>query len=63
MKEAAEAIEAYRKETGRKLKIIVGGAPINDAFAKEIGADGYSEDAASAADLAVKVLKDLKAGN
>jgi methanogenic corrinoid protein MtbC1 len=62
MKEAAEAIDAYRKETGRKLKIIVGGAPINDAFAKEIGADGYSEDAASAADLSLKVLNDLKAG-
>jgi methanogenic corrinoid protein MtbC1 len=62
MKETAEALNAYRKETGRKLKIIIGGAPINQAFADEIGADGYSEDAAAAADLAKAVLADLKAG-
>jgi 5-methyltetrahydrofolate--homocysteine methyltransferase len=35
-----------------KVKVIVGGAPITDAFAKEIGADGYSEDASGAADIA-----------
>ena len=34
------------------IKVMVGGAPITQAFADEIGADGYSEDAASAADLA-----------
>ena len=34
------------------IKIMVGGAPITQAFADEIGADGYSEDAASAATLA-----------
>ena len=35
-----------------KVKVIVGGAPVTDAFAKEIGADGYSEDASGAADIA-----------
>lgn len=35
-----------------KCKIMIGGAPVTDAFAKEIGADGYSPDAASACDLA-----------
>lgn len=35
-----------------RIKIMVGGAPITQAFADEIGADGYSEDAASAAQLA-----------
>jgi len=35
-----------------KVKILVGGAPVTERFAKEIGADGYAPDAASAADLA-----------
>lgn len=37
------------------VKIMVGGAPVTQAFADEIGADGYSEDAASAAELAKKL--------
>ncbi len=35
-----------------KVKIMVGGAPVTQAFAEEIGADGYASNAASAADLA-----------
>lgn len=38
------------------VKIMVGGAPVTQAFADDIGADGYSEDAASAAILAKKLL-------
>src|ERR1017187_6255559 len=34
------------------VKILVGGAPISQQFADEIGADGYAPDAASAADKA-----------
>jgi len=37
------------------VKIMIGGAPVNQAFADEVGADGYSEDAASAAELAKKL--------
>jgi 5-methyltetrahydrofolate--homocysteine methyltransferase len=33
-----------------KIKVMVGGAPVTQQFADEIGADGYSADAASAAD-------------
>ncbi|MEG2634732.1 MAG: cobalamin-binding protein, partial [Oscillospiraceae bacterium] len=40
-----------------KIKIMVGGAPITQEFADEIGADGYSADAASAAELAKSLLK------
>jgi 5-methyltetrahydrofolate--homocysteine methyltransferase len=40
-----------------KVKVLVGGAPITDAFAKEIGADGYSEDASGAADVAKQLLQ------
>ena len=40
-----------------RVKILVGGAPISSQFASEIGADGYSEDAAGAVGLARKVLE------
>ena len=36
-----------------KVKIMVGGAPVNEEFCKKIGADSYTVDAASAADAAV----------
>ena len=36
-----------------KIKIMVGGAPVTDAFCQRIGADAYTPDAASAADQAV----------
>ncbi len=35
-----------------QVKIMVGGAPVNQGFAEEIGADGYAPDAGSAAKLA-----------
>ena len=38
------------------VKILVGGAPVSQAFADEIGADGYASDAPSAVDLAKKLL-------
>lgn len=36
-----------------KVKIMIGGAPVNEAFRAQIGADAYTTDAASAADRAV----------
>jgi len=39
-----------------KVKILVGGAPLTQNFSDEIGADGYSPDAASAVDLLDKLL-------
>jgi len=39
-----------------KVKIMVGGAPINQNYADQIGADGYSPDAASAAEKAKTFL-------
>lgn len=39
-----------------KVKIIVGGAPVTQRFADEIGADGYGENAPSAVALARKCL-------
>ena len=40
-----------------KVKIMVGGAPVSEEFAKAIGADCYSCDAASAANAAVELCK------
>ncbi len=42
-----------------RVKIMVGGAPVTEAFAREIGADGYAADAGSA----VKMAKALLAGS
>ena len=39
-----------------KVKIILGGAPVDGRFTKEVGADGYAEDAGSAAALAKELL-------
>jgi 5-methyltetrahydrofolate--homocysteine methyltransferase len=39
-----------------KVKILVGGAPVNQAYADQIGADGYAPDAGSAAKLAKSFL-------
>ena len=41
------------RESGLDAKTIVGGAPVSQAFADEIGADGYSEDAAKASEIAL----------
>jgi methanogenic corrinoid protein MtbC1 len=39
-----------------KLKVIVGGAPVTQAYADAIGADGYSTSASGAVTLARKLL-------
>ena len=43
-------------ETGSDLKIIVGGAPVTQAFADEAGADGYAADAGSASKLSKTLI-------
>lgn len=54
MKETIEEL----KEAGLRdnVKIMVGGAPVNQAFADQIGADGYSTNAPAAVELAKKLL-------
>jgi methanogenic corrinoid protein MtbC1 len=41
-----------------KVKIMIGGAPVNEDYCKKIGADIYTPDAASAADAAVEFCKE-----
>ncbi len=52
MRDAVEAIRAVDPEA----KIMVGGAPVTDEFAAEIGADGFAKDAATAAVVAQELL-------
>ena len=51
MRAVVEAVRA----AGLPAKVIIGGAPVTQAFCDEIGADGYSPDAASAAELAKRL--------
>ena len=49
---AMEATVSRVKRDGRGCKTMVGGAPVTQAFADKIGADGYSPDAAGAVTIA-----------
>jgi 5-methyltetrahydrofolate--homocysteine methyltransferase len=52
-----QTIEALKQAGVRdRVKILIGGAPVTERFAREIGADGYSESAATAASLAKQVM-------
>ena len=46
---------ANEKGIHGKVKIMIGGAPVTDSFCKTIGADYYTDDAASAADVAAQI--------
>lgn len=53
---AMEATVKAIREQGLPLKTMVGGAPVTEAFAQKIGADGYSEDAPGAVELARRLM-------
>jgi 5-methyltetrahydrofolate--homocysteine methyltransferase len=55
MKEVIESLK--RAGTRDQVKVIIGGAPITQAYADEIQADGYAPDAASAVDLVKDLLQ------
>ena len=53
MNAMAEVVKAAEKAGVRgKVKIMIGGAPVTDEYAAQIGADAYTPDAASAAEQA-----------
>jgi len=57
MLEQKNVIEALKREGLRdKVKVIIGGAPVTEEWAKSIGADGYAEDAIRAVRLVKKLL-------
>jgi 5-methyltetrahydrofolate--homocysteine methyltransferase len=45
------------RDAGLGVKVIIGGAPVTQEYAREIGADGYAPDASSAVDAAMALLK------
>ena len=49
--------EAEKAGIRDRVKIMIGGAPVTDAFCQQIGADKYTSDAASAADAAVELCR------
>lgn len=52
-----EVIEALKAEGLRdRIKIMVGGAPVTEEFARQIGADGYSDNANTAVALAKQLI-------
>jgi len=54
MKDVIEAIKS--SDLKGKLKVMIGGAPVTQDYADEIGADGYAPDAASAVDKAKQLI-------
>jgi 5-methyltetrahydrofolate--homocysteine methyltransferase len=54
-----ETVSVLRRETP-EVKIMIGGAPVNQEFADRIGVDGYGEDAPSAVRLARKFVSDQR---
>lgn len=57
MLQQKKIIEALAAEgLSDKVKVMVGGAPVTESYALEIGADGYAEDAISAVDLAFRLV-------
>ncbi|MCC6416283.1 MAG: corrinoid protein [Opitutaceae bacterium] len=49
-------VDLLRKSDMPHVKILIGGAPITQAFADEIGADGYAADAGTAVDVAKRLV-------
>jgi 5-methyltetrahydrofolate--homocysteine methyltransferase len=54
MKRVIEVLE--QKGLRQKVKVLVGGAPVDALFAEKIGADGYGKDAAEAVRLAREIM-------
>ena len=55
MPSMAKTVEAIR-EAGLKAKTIIGGAPVTDAYAQQIGADGFGDNAPEAVELIRKLI-------
>jgi len=53
---AMEKVIRALKDAGCNVKTMIGGAPVTQAYADKIGADGYAADAASAVDVAKALL-------
>ena len=52
-----EKVVKLVKEHNLDVKVMIGGAPVNQDFCDAIGADYYTDDAASASDVAKAILE------
>lgn len=59
MGEMKKVVDLVR-ERNLNVKVMVGGAPVTQEFADSIGADCYTDDAASAADEALRLLQEMR---
>ncbi|MDR3364918.1 MAG: cobalamin-dependent protein [Clostridiales Family XIII bacterium] len=61
LNQLAEAISALdRAGLRRRVRIMVGGSPVTEEFAARIGADGYADDAVTAAQTARNILEQAR---
>jgi 5-methyltetrahydrofolate--homocysteine methyltransferase len=64
MTNMAEIVEAIREAGLREqVGIVIGGAPITQTYADEVGADGYARDASSAVRLVEEVIGHVRAAD
>ena len=56
MPQMKNVIDAFKEAGLDSVKVMVGGAPVTQSYADEIGADGYAADAASGVDMAKGLL-------
>ena len=54
-------IDGYQERGLDHIKMAIGGAPISQMYADEIGADGYGADASSAVDLFLRLMEEQRA--
>lgn len=59
MKDTIDMVNAS-EALHKKLRVMVGGGPVNQMWADEVGADGYSNDALEAVELAKKLIAQLR---
>lgn len=57
MPQMPKVIDALKAAGCSNVKVLIGGAPVTQKYADEIGASGYAADAASAVDVAKALLK------
>jgi corrinoid protein of di/trimethylamine methyltransferase len=48
----------FAKEEGIRAKVMIGGGPVTEDYAKKIGADGYGQDAKEAVDIAIHLMEE-----
>ncbi|RLG77971.1 MAG: cobalamin-binding protein [Thermoprotei archaeon] len=61
IKNVVEALE--REGLRNKVKIIVGGAPVTEEFARSIGADAYAEDAFKTVEVCKRLIEEKRRGS